>query len=64
MKFVGSQGESTFLSCLFGSELAVLMAVALIDFLSCLFGSELDDYLYFFEQLFLSCLFGSEQQLK
>ena len=51
----------SFLSCLFGSELAPSLIHFLFNFLSCLFGSEHGALVIEVEGCFLSCLFGSEQ---
>ena len=58
----GAFVELIFLSCLFGSELAVLEIERVSNFLSCLFGSEQGSRLQGPERAFLSCLFGSEPQ--
>ena len=52
--------QAGFLSCLFGSEPRIDLAVDFFDFLSCLFGSERSSAHAIKPLAFLSCLFGSE----
>ena len=51
-----------FLSCLCGSELAVILAASTNTFLSCLCGSERAALLLQCGGCFLSCLCGSERE--
>ncbi len=51
-----------FLSCLYGSELDMVLPLWLRNFLSCLYGSERDGWLCLLAQHFLSCLYGSEHR--
>ena len=57
----GVRHTPRFLSCLFGSERAPLVRVAVVEFLSCLFGSEQIEARLHRAGCFLSCLFGSER---
>ena len=52
-----------FLSCLYGSELAILPQRIAVVFLSCLYGSEQSDAPKSYYPRFLSCLYGSERMV-
>ena len=56
----GDTKTHSFLSCLYGSELALYSICEVGYFLSCLYGSERPPRYYDKLLSFLSCLYGSE----